>query len=344
MGVNFNRTGHRVLHVCDRAGSENGTRFIKYNPEVSGGLLFRATQFISLFLQTHLFRPDIVYVHQLNNWNWVRLSRALPKAVRVYDAHTSVLLEHTMFGSTEEGLAVTRERERNALTEPDHVITVSKETESFFTSTFALDAKRISVVKNATNITPLTSVPDSTNAERFVCCSVLPQDGFQSNKMALDMLLDIASEMERVDPSIIFEVVGGGKKPEPKSRNVQYLGFVDDFKGAIVRADLCLVTYPEEAVCGGVRNKVCDFMALGKPILSTPEGMRGFDDCNQEEEFVLANTAKEFVKSVIDLKQNAAKRKLIAVNALRASHNYQWSVRAGEVLATFEHLLNRNEQ
>lgn len=272
------------------------------------------------------------------------MSKALPATFSVYDAHTSVLLEHTSFNPKNlEGNEITKTREALALQESDACITVSKETKSFLVNEFAVPPSKVTVVKNATGITPLPTVSE-IRSKRLTCAAVLPQDGFKSNTLALEFLLDVAALMELSEPTVVFKVIGGGKMLEPKSKNVVFTGYVQEFEKEIMEADICLVTYPSEAVCGGVRNKVCDFMALGKPIISTSEGMRGFDDCKETVEFVRAESPDEFVKEILHLKKDSQKRLQLGQSALNRSHNYQWPKRAEEVLATFERLLKNEEQ
>lgn len=338
LGQRLVELGHKVLHVCQKDGVESNTRFVAYNPETSDWLQhFR--MFFRLLVSTHLFRPDIIYVHQLNNWTWVRLSKALPKAIRVFDAHTSVFMEHSHFNPDSVGLLTTKIREQNALTEADHIIAASAETKEFFLQNFKVIPEKITVVKNATNLKPLTQLPKEGPLSEFTCSAVLPQDGFESNRLALGLFLDVAKETQQLDPTISFKVIGGGKMPEPKSDNVMFTGFVDDLETAVKTSNVCLVTYPSKAVCGGARNKVCDFLAMGRPIISTTEGMRGLNDCMAGDDYVLAETVSDFAHAIVRLKNTPSERLGFAKKSLKMGSEYQWSKRGDEVLATFDNLL-----
>lgn len=341
LGQRLVELGHKVLHVCQKNGVESNTRFVSYEPE-PGGRLQRVRMFFRLLIETRSFRPDIIYVHQLNNWTWVRLSKALPGALRVFDAHTSVLMEHSHFNPNSAGLPITKEREQNALTEADHIIAASQETKEFFLQHFQVSKEKIAVVKNATNLKPLSNLPVKEPGSPFTCSTVLPQDGFESNRLALDLFLDVAKETQQLDPTILFYVIGGGKMPEARSENVVFTGFVDDLEKAIIKSDVCLVTYPPTAVCGGARNKVCDFLAMGRPIISTSEGMRGLNDCKPSEEYLLAETASDFAKAIVRLKNSPTERLRLAKNSLKMGAEYQWSNRGDAVLATFETLLKKS--
>jgi len=343
IGNGLAELGHEILHVCEKSGRENKrvAFFRRDSLRTSIAFLDKTVNSLWFLIRVTLFRPDVIYVHQLNNWNWVRLSRALPKTLRVYDSHTSVYFEHGHFGATGDRHQVTFVREQNAVSEPDHVITVSAETKKILSNLYQVKDERISIVKNATQIRPIKEPVFPTNA-KFICTSMLPIDGFPSNDMALEMLLEVASLTEAVDPDIIFVVIGGGKKPEPKSNNVHYTGFVEDFEAEILKSNLCLATYPEKAVCGGVRNKVCDFFALGQAIVSTSEGMRGFDDAVAGADYILANTPSEFVNEIVRLRNDYKKVKELKLRSLVLGKKYQWSHRAKEVATLFESLMVRS--
>lgn len=338
----FQKKGHRVLNLCDWAGTQQGIRHMRKsigNPE---SILIRRLDFFRLLFTTRLFKPDIIYVHQQNNWSWVRLSKALPKAAKIYDAHTSSYLEHSAFGATQAGLETTFDREKNALQEADHIITVSPETKLFFEETFNVAPKKISIVKNATSIMPRITMDTDNPDAFFTCTTILPQDGFESNRMALEMFFDVAQKMEKSNPNIQFRVVGGGNMPLAKSSNVFFTGFVTDLEDELAKANLCLMTYPENAVCGGVRNKVCDFLALGRPIVSTKEGMRGFDDCEDGVHFVKAESVEEFTKEIVFLQENPEKRRELGVSAYEKSKDYLWPKRGDEVETVFNMVLAKN--
>ncbi|MCF8460055.1 MAG: glycosyltransferase family 4 protein [Flavobacteriales bacterium] len=335
--------GHKILHVCEKSGREgNRVAFFRRDSlKTPFAFLDRILNPLWFLIRVNIFRPDVIYVHQLNNWNWVRLSRALPKSLRVYDSHTSVYFEHGHFGATGDRHEITFVREQNAVSEPDRVITVSSETKKILSELYAVADEKISIVKNATQIRPIGEPVFPTNA-KFICTSVLPIDGFPSNDMALEMLLEIAAQTEAIDPNITFVVIGGGKKPEPQSNNVLYTGFVEDFETEILKSNICLASYPEKAVCGGVRNKVCDFMALAQAIVSTTEGMRGFDDAIAGTDYVLANTPEEFVSEILRLKKDSDRIQQLKLRSLVLGKKYQWSNRVKEVEAIFESLTTRS--
>ena len=83
------------------------------------------------------------------------------------------------------------------------------------------------------------------------------------------------------------------------SPNVIYTGFVQDLASYINLGDVCVAPYPPSAVCGGTRNKVADYFACGKPVVSTEEGMREFNDAVSDRDFLPASDSDDFVEKLL---------------------------------------------
>ena len=79
-----------------------------------------------------------------------------------------------------------------------------------------------------------------------------------------------------------------------------YTGYVKDLPAYLNLADICIAPYPPQAVCGGTRDKVCEYLACGKPIVATKEAMRGFDDALPGEHYLLAADEHDFVAKLMD--------------------------------------------
>jgi hypothetical protein len=106
---------------------------------------------------------------------------------------------------------------------------------------------------------------------------------------------------------------------------------VDDYIAHLDLADICLASFPVNAVCGGTRNKICDFFALGKPIISTKEGMRGFDDALPFEHYILADSIDDFVSKILYFKKHKNELNAFKHKVLELSRYYQWDVKSREL-------------
>ena len=90
-----------------------------------------------------------------------------------------------------------------------------------------------------------------------------------------DALETIVTWIAPALPEVDFVLVGKeppGQRPLPD--NVSFTGFVQDTKEHISRASvaICPLRFGE-----GTRVKILEFMALGKPVVSTTKGAEGLD-------------------------------------------------------------------
>jgi glycosyltransferase involved in cell wall biosynthesis len=104
-----------------------------------------------------------------------------------------------------------------------------------------------------------------------------------SNARALEFLgaaaraLDVGQE-----PSVTVHVIGSAEGPSAGS--LVYEGFQEELLPWIGHADVCLLPYPDDAaLCGGARNKLLEYVARGRTLVTTREGLRGLPEAAQWE-------------------------------------------------------------
>jgi glycosyltransferase involved in cell wall biosynthesis len=159
---------------------------------------------------------------------------------------------------------------------------------------------------------------------------------FPTNEMALRSFFKMIPAIERRVPSIRFLILGGGPALESPSKNVIYTGFVEDLAAHINLADVCVAPFPREAVCGGTRNKVCEYLASGKPLVATREAMRGFEDAVEGKHFLLGEEAEDFVYKIVYCLHNQDAATQIGQNARLLSARYDWGYLTRQLRALLE--------
>ncbi|MEW6428237.1 MAG: TIGR03087 family PEP-CTERM/XrtA system glycosyltransferase [Thermodesulfobacteriota bacterium] len=88
-------------------------------------------------------------------------------------------------------------------------------------------------------------------------------------------------------PSAVFLVVGS--KPAAAVRsladrdNIRVTGFVHDVRDYLATADICVAPL---LIARGIQNKVLEAMAMGKPLVCTPQALEGIEAQNGEEAMV----------------------------------------------------------
>ena len=341
---NLLRQGHSILHLCDHAGFEDGIEYIKIDPwGWEPRFMKRLLGFISLGLKVRAFNPDVVYMHQFNSARWALASRTLAARKFVFDAHTSVYFE-SLHAKTKVQANIERIKnaEQQVCLKADYIISASEETKNILQTSYGLPNEKLFVVGNATNMVPVTEnelAATKKNPSEFICTATLPFDGFFSNELALEYLFEIAALVQAKTDKVKFVVLGGGDKPAPPTTNIIYKGYVPDLRREILESDICLMPYPEEAVCGGARNKFCDFVALGKVVVSSPEGMRGMQALEDGKNCIVAQDKFAYAGKIIALFESAEKLRALEAEVMKVKNAFNWQDRALEVNQIFKKIL-----
>jgi glycosyltransferase involved in cell wall biosynthesis len=341
------RHGFEILHICKkRSSDEDNIRYLsieehseKSNREIFGIIHGRCKQ----------FTPDIIYTHQVYTAKIALKLKYLLNKPHLYDPHGSVALENTLH--TQQSfkrrtwLSIT---ERVILKLTNKIIVPSRELKDFLIERYRLPVGKISVIKNGVETATFKPQPpdmvlrDALGIPREAIVIVFTNPRvFPSNEIALRYFFKIIPEIERNCPKAIFLVLGGGPELKTPSKKVIYTGLIENLPSYVNLADVCVAPFPSHAICGGTRNKICEYMACGKPIVSTKEGMRGFDDAVDGEHFLLAKNDEDFVSKFIYCINNTEKAKQIGEKARKLSMKYDWGRLSRELAGVFLGELNK---
>jgi polysaccharide biosynthesis protein PslH len=111
------------------------------------------------------------------------------------------------------------------------------------------------------------------------------------------------------------------------NKNVILTGYVPDVKTYLDRATLVVVPL---RLGGGMRVKVLEALAAGKPIVASSRAVEGLRLVNGEQA-LLADDDDEFSRAIIDLLGNPQKRASLASRARAwANENLRWDRVADE--------------
>jgi sugar transferase (PEP-CTERM/EpsH1 system associated) len=101
-------------------------------------------------------------------------------------------------------------------------------------------------------------------------------------------------------PDVVFTIVGGGASPELlrlASRNVSFTGRVPDIRPYLRRAAVVVVPL---RIGSGVRLKVIEALAMGKPVVSTSLGCEGLQ-VRPDQHLLIANDPSSFAAATLRL-------------------------------------------
>lgn len=126
-------------------------------------------------------------------------------------------------------------------------------------------------------------------------------------------------------PDAQFDVVGSRPARRiaelAREPGIHVTGRVDDVRGYLARASVSVAPL---RIARGVQNKVLEAMAMGKPVVATPEAAEGIE-AEPGRELVVAGDARAFAASVLALLGDAPRANAIG-RAARAcvERHYRW--------------------
>ncbi len=344
LGKHLALKGIKLLHVCEELPGSGDDVEVVSRRDYAGRT--GAEEFRLLRERCRTFSPDLVYSHQVHAaGTGLRISRSL-KRPHVYDAHSSMAHElHTYTRLSLKEKLWRIASESVALKLADAIIAPSSELKDYFVRKYLVRPDKIHIVKNGVETDafrpapPDLSLRDSLGIPRDAVLILFTNPRlptFPSNEMALRMLFRAVPHVERMIPGVRFLILGGGPELKAPSPNVIYSGYVKDLPAYLNLANICVAPYPPRAVCGGTRDKVCEYLACGKPIVATNEAMRGFDDALPGEHFLLAADEHDFAEKIAECAHHPEMAGQIGRNARTLSARYDWSLRAEALLDVFQ--------
>lgn len=348
---NLAKLGCEILHICLKPPTDEDC--VKYLSKEYYAEKTRHKKFVMMIKDCMDFAPDIIYAHQFSQAKLGVLLKYLLNKPFVYDAHSSVALELPTYSDLSWSMKTwLRFNEWIILKLADKVIVVSKELKDFLYSEYNIQHKKLNIVKNGVETDVFKPAnPDANIKKKWelsgndkIIAFTNPRIfSFPSNEVALQYFFEMIPKIELKLTNIKFLILGGGQNPKPPSKNVIYTGFVEDLPAYLNLADVCIAPFPPEAVCGGTRNKVNEYFACGKAVISTIEGMRGFDDAISGKHYLLSEDKNDFIYKLVYCIENPEETEKLGRNARELSLNYDWNILSREINEILKETLdNRN--
>ncbi|MBN1439821.1 MAG: glycosyltransferase [Anaerolineales bacterium] len=147
------------------------------------------------------------------------------------------------------------------------------------------------------------------------------------------------SRIVQEEPTARWLVVGKSPTADilhwpEEDRNIQVTGYVDDVRPYLDRAAVVVVPLRSG---GGMRLKILEAMAVGKPVVSTPMGAEGISAENGRE-IILAAPNRSFGVEVVRLLRDPAERKRIGKAARLWAEGYGWDRIAADLEGEYQAL------
>ena len=205
-------------------------------------------------------------------WQYPLVKDLLSKKLIVYDAHN---VEYFLRKGNEYAEDC-KKIEGDLLLRSDIVFSFTKKDIEKFNEVYGINKEKIYFVPHDINLSTIKW--GGQNSKNIVFIGSI----YSANNEALTHIVEIAHQ----HPQFTFEIIGSARPTKgTRLKNMIYNGVVNDLKKDEIMSRCFLALNPVTE--GSGRNlKMIDYLAHGLPILSTPIGVRGFEDYNIKDAII----------------------------------------------------------
>ncbi|QSZ67888.1 glycosyltransferase [Methanofollis aquaemaris] len=215
--------------------------------------------------------------------------------------------------------------ELEALNAADHVLVCSKRDKQLILAHLPHIVDKITVIPNCVFASEYSQyIMDASVKNRDnEPCSVLFV-GSLSYAPNIDAVRIICSRIAPVfGDEVQFLIVGKNPPDIPRPSNVNFVGYVDDVKEYIMKSDICIAPLRYGS---GTRLKILEYMAMGKPIVSTSKGAEGID-YTENKDIIIEDDLDAFSEKIRILLDDRRLRINLGKNAMDLiQQKYDWEI------------------
>ncbi len=278
--------------------------------------------------------PSLIVLTSI--WNDFALAgcAGIPMVLDAHDVNAVAVGERC--GRAHPFTLVVKAWERRTVRRMHHVFACSPVDRELFMRLYGLPPDRVSVVPNGVNVSAFDAISPPWNIDadlerKLGDATVLFFMGelsYQPNREALKFLNDsLMPALERRHPGGFRVLVCGG--PVPTGEGHPALLFAgqlsdDGLRRCMKRSDICLAPIMTGS---GTRLKVLEYMAAGKPVVSTPKGAEGIA-CQQGRDIIIAGP-EAFPDAVAALASDRARMATVGAagyQMVRATYDWDQSI------------------
>lgn len=231
----------------------------------------------------------------------------------------------------------------------DYVGCVSNTDRMVLINEYAVPSEKLFVVPNAASV-PLFGESDSMSLEKLKCKYSISADKqiilfvgtmeYTPNLNAVNTIESVICPYvcSRVS-NAIFLIVGKGVRPKT-TNSIIFTGLVDDVAPYLRIADVTIAPLTEGS---GTRLKILEYMAHGKPVVSTSKGSEGLDVIDNKH-IIIADDWEQFSESIVALLSDKNKRDEIGRNGrLLVEEKYTWEKCCETYISVYQKLLSNSK-
>lgn len=160
---------------------------------------------------------------------------------------------------------------------------------------------------------------------------------FPNSDAALLLAREILPLVRSEEKDACLDIVGVNPPPPllalSGKAGLTVTGAVDDVRPWVERATVSLCPV---RVAGGVQNKILEALALGVPVVTSPEGFEGLGARGEADGVLVARDPREFARAVVELLRDPERRNALARAGARfIAEYYDWERQTDALEALF---------
>jgi len=210
--------------------------------------------------------------------------------------------------------------ELRSIRQAAHVIVVSERDQEVLMKKVPEAAGKVSAIPSCIDIRQYVPHYGLLDGEKKHIAFVGKLDYIPNSEAVKSICDDIAPSF---GDDIIFDIIGAPVPNRPSPRNVIFHGFVPDVRPYLSAADVCIVPLQSGS---GMRMKILEYMALGRPVVSTAKGCEGLTVTNGKN-IIIADRSDEFIRALsMLLKDDSQAKELGREGRKWVENEYDWRV------------------
>jgi len=336
-----------ILHAGHSGSIIEGISFFGYTSfadllgpkNIIGRFLDRNISSFNIFSIRHMYsivkkiQPDIIQFEfptilgtPFNIWS------RIPNAVKVLDEHNVESLTAKSSSSVPQISPIKTGIEKRAVEMADLVLSVSEADKTTLVHLYSIPENRVTVIPNGVNFKKFSSINKYEARKKLgieESTKIMFFHGTMSwkpNREAVDIILShICPKVRSHCSKAMFFIAGEDSETlyshySEFDKGICILGFVDNLVDYIIASDICIVPLISG---GGTSLKMLEYMAAGKPIVTTNVGSRGFPIVDGEHALIRNELKNNFSEAIINILETP-EDEWIGHQARDFSFKYDW--------------------
>jgi len=351
-----------ILHAGHSGTIKEGISFFGYlsfadllgTKNVIGRFLDRNIGSFNIFSTRHMYsivnkvQPDIIqfefptiFGSPFNIWS------KIPNAVKVLDEHNVELLTAKSSSSVPYISPIKTGIEKRAVETADLVLSVSEADKTTLIQLYSIPENRVIVIPNGVNFKKYSSINKYAARKKLgieESAKIMFFHGTMSwrpNREAVDMITSfICPRVKSHCSEATFFIAGEDSETlyghySELDNGICILGFVDNLVDYIMASDICIVPLISG---GGTSLKMLEYMAAGKPIVTTKVGSRGLPIVDGEHAIIRNELKNDFPEAIIKILE-IPEEEWIGNQARNLAFKYDWENMGQKLYSIYSRIL-----